>query len=143
MATITSANSTLAISITGLFQAPQNIKGYAADDAFTAEALEMAEVVMGVDGRLSAGFVFSPVKQTITLMPDSPSIPFFDTWASAEKAVKEKYAANATALLPAVGKKYTLTNGYLTTAPAMPSVKKTLQPQVYVITWERVTGEAA
>jgi hypothetical protein len=143
MATITSANSTLAISITGLFQAPQNIKGYASDDAFTADALEMAEVVMGVDGHLSAGFVFSQVKQTITIMPDSPSIPFFDTWASAEKAVHEKYVANATAILPAVGKKYTMTNGYLTTVPVMPSVKKTLQPQVYVITWESVTGEAA
>ncbi|WP_321899871.1 phage tail fiber protein [Paraburkholderia heleia] len=55
MATITSANSAFSISVTDLYPVPQAIHGYAADDAFTAEAVEMAEIVMGVDGHMSGG----------------------------------------------------------------------------------------
>ena len=60
MATITSANSILAIAVNNLFTAPQNIQGYAVDDAFEGEAVPQSEVLMGVDGKLSAGKIFVP-----------------------------------------------------------------------------------
>ena len=71
--TITSANSVFTIVIAGLFPAPVQLQGYASDKAFTTEALDLAEVQMGVDGRMTAGFVPNPTKQTITLQADSPS----------------------------------------------------------------------
>jgi hypothetical protein len=140
MATITSANSTFAISIANLYPSPQTIQGYAADDAFTIEAIEQAEIVMGVDGHMSAGFVFSPTRHTITIMPDSPSYAIFSKWQAAQAAAKEVYPANATIRLPATGYKYTLTNGILTTPKVAPDVRKVLQAIPFIITWESIVA---
>ena len=74
MATITAANSKFALSITNLYMSPQLLQGYATDDAFTTDTPDLAETVMGVDGHLSAGYVFNAVNMTISIMPDSPSI---------------------------------------------------------------------
>src|SRR6185312_16410010 len=81
MSTITAANSVFALTITGLYPAPQILHGYAADDAFSTNAVETAETVMGLDGHLSGGFIFNPVKQTIVLMPDSASLDAFNNWS--------------------------------------------------------------
>ena len=86
MATITSANSVLTLAVNGLFPVPQVIQGYAVDDAFEGEAVQQAEILMGVDGVLSAGKVFVPYKMTIHLQADSPSIFLFDAWRNAQDA---------------------------------------------------------
>ena len=75
MPTITSANSAFSLAVTDLYPAPQAIQGYAADDAFSAEAIELAEIVMGVDGHMSGGFIFNPSLLKVAIMPDSPSLP--------------------------------------------------------------------
>lgn len=139
--TITAANSVFSLTVNNLYPTPQKLGGYAADDAFTSEAVELAEVVMGVDGKQSAGFVFNPTKQTITLMPDSPSIVIFETWKNTMRTVREVFPANATILMPSIKRKYTLTNGILTSAKALPDVKKLLQANAYIISWELVVGE--
>jgi hypothetical protein len=140
VSTITSANSAFAIVILGLYNAPQLLQGYAADDMFTADALDSAEIVMGADGIMSAGYVFNPVKQTITIMPDSPSLDVFDNWRTAEQTLRDKLFANATIRLPSIGKVYTLTKGVLTSSKPLPDAKKTLQALPYVVTWQSVVG---
>lgn len=142
MATITSANSVYQLSVADLYPSAQKLQGYAADDAFVAEAIDLAEVVMGVDGRMSAGFVFTPVQQTVTIMPDSPSLEIFETIMNATQTAREVYRCNATIVLPAIKRKYSLKNGVLTRAPQMPGVRKTLQPVAFTITWEKITSEA-
>jgi hypothetical protein len=142
MATLTSANSTLAIAILNLYPVAQSVQGYAADDAFSIEAVDQAEVVMGVDGVMSAGFIFNPVKFTVTIQADSPSLKLFDDWQTAQRAAREVYIANAAITLPGIRKKYTLNKGILTTVRAMPDVKKILQPVSFVITFESITGES-
>lgn len=140
MKTITAANSVFALAITGLYASPQVLQGYAADDGFTTEAVENAEVVMGLDGHMSAGFIFNPVKQTIMLMPDSPSLDIFNNWALAQLASREVLVANASISLPAIGKKYVLTRGFLTSTTPVPDVKKVLAAVKYMITWNTVVG---
>lgn len=140
MSTITAANSIFALTITGLYPAPQVLHGYAADDAFTTDALESAETVMGLDGHLSGGFIFNPVKQTIVLMPDSDSLDVFNNWSLAQMASREVLVANASISLPAIGKKYVLTRGFLTSHKPIPDVKKVLQSVQYQITWGSVAG---
>lgn len=140
MATITAANSIFALTITGLYPAPQVLHGYAADDAFATDALESAETVMGLDGHLSGGYVFNPVKQTIVLMPDSASLDVFNNWSLAQMASREVLVANASISLPAIGKKYVLTRGFLTSHKPIPDVKKVLQSVQYQITWGSVAG---
>jgi hypothetical protein len=140
MSTITAANSVFALAITGLYDSPQILQGYAADDMFQTEAVENAEVVQGIDGHLSGGFVFNPIKQTITLMPDSPSIAIFSNWSLAQLAAREVLIANASISLPAIGKKYILTRGFLTSGKPLPDGKKVLQAMPFQITWGTVVG---
>ena len=140
MATITSANSQLTLSVGGVFDPPLNVQGYAVDDAFESEAVQQSETLMGVDGHLSGGKVWIPYKMTIHLQADSPSVAIFDGWRAAQDAVSDVFTANGTITLPSTGMVYNLKNGYLTTATPFPAVKKTLQPVVYEITWQTIVG---
>lgn len=137
---ITSANAVMLLSINGLYNQAVPLQGFAADTAFTEDAIAPTEVVMGVDGYLSAGVVLHPTKQKISLMPDSDSIAIFDQWYEAQKSTRTVYYASATIELPAVGKTYTLTKGVLTNYKHVPDAKKTLTAQEYEITWESVSS---
>jgi tail fiber protein gp32 len=137
---ITSVNSTFMLSIAGLFATPQALKGYATDDAITADEVEMAEVTLGVDGRMSAGFVPFLTKMGIMLQADSPSIVTFDTWLGAQASTRDLYQATGVIYLPATKKVYTCTQGVLTGGKLLPDVKKVLGPQKYSITWGSVVA---
>lgn len=139
MSTITSANSTAVLTATDIFPAPQALQGYAADDAFTTDAIDLAEAIMGVDGKLSAGYTPNPTKITFALQADSPSISVFDAIISATKASREVIFLDLSIGLPATGTNYTFTRGVITNASQLPDAKKTLQPQKYQITFESVT----
>lgn len=136
--TITSANSSLTLTVGGIFGSALAVQGYAMDSAFQNDAIQSAEVTMGVDGHLSAGFVFKEVKQKITLSPDSPSKYIFDDWYSNMAASREVFFANATLDLPSVGESYNFTRGVLSSYHGAPSGKKKLEPVEYEITWESV-----
>lgn len=138
MATITSANSVFTLVLPTLYPVPQVLQGYATDDAFAADAVDWAEVMMGVDGKMSAGFTPNVTKMTISFQADSPSIQIFDFWLGAMKVAREVYPASGTIQLPSTGKSYTLTKGILTNAKPLPDAKKVLQPVQYGLTWERV-----
>jgi hypothetical protein len=140
MRTITSANSSLALAVVPVFPAPQLIQGYATDDAFTSEAQEQVETLMGVDGNLSAGFVFNPVKLTLALQADSLSNDLFEAWRAYHLLTKEVAVASATLIIPGIKKKYVFSKGFLTSMAPAPDGKKILQPRHYQITWERVIG---
>ena len=136
--TITSANSVFTIVVAGLFPAHVQLRGYASDKAFTTEAVDLAEVQMGVDGRMTAGFVPNPVKQTITLQADSPSKDIFTAMIQAMKTAREVFYISGSIALPSTGESFTLTRGSLTNAKQIPDAQKVLQPVDYVITWERI-----
>ena len=136
--TITSANSVFTLVVAGLFPAPVQLKGYASDKAFTTEAVDLAEVQMGVDGRMTAGFVPNPVKQTITLQADSPSKDIFTAVIQAMKTAREIFYISGSISLPSTGESFALTRGILTNAKQIPDAQKVLQPVDYVITWESV-----
>lgn len=136
--TITSANSILTMVVPGLFPVPVSIQGYSTDDAFMLDALDLAETVMGVDGKMSAGYVPKEVKLTITLQADSDSKGFFAILTQAVKTAREIFYMSATLSLPSTGEAFTFTRGILTSVDQAPAAKKMLQPQKFVITWESV-----
>lgn len=135
MGKITSANSIYMLTIPNLFPIPQQLQGYATDAAFDTEASDNAEVVMGVDGVLSAGFVPFVTTQVIHLQADSPSVLLFEAWLAAEKAIREKYFAIANISLPSVSRKYVLSSGVLKAIIPIPSAKKVLGPRDFTIVW--------
>lgn len=142
MATITAANAVLMLAVTGLFPVPQQIQGFAAEDIYDTEDLETAETLMGVDGKLSAGFIYAAVKQKITLQADSASNDFFEALYRAEAAAREKYRIQGSIALRSTNKLYTMTQGVMSGYKPLPDGKKVLQPRPFTITWERVSPGA-
>lgn len=140
--TITSADSIFALTVTNLFPSAQTLEGYAADAMFALGDTEMAVSVRGADGKLSGGFVFGEYLQTITIMPDSPSRELFETWQLTSLTSKAVFRCNATIILPAIGRKFTLTNGILQRVKAIPDAQRVLQAMTFQINWESVVGEA-
>ena len=138
MATLTAANSVIFIAVTGLLTVPQQLQGFDVDDVVSTDPVSNAETRMGVDGKLSAGWVPMERKQTFSLQADSASNDLFDTWWSAEQAFREKFRAVGTIQLPSIGKTYAMINGVLGQYAPIPGVKKILQARQWVITWEDI-----
>lgn len=136
---LSSANAVIILGITDLFPIAQQIQGFSADDIFSTDPIDTAELVMGVDGKLSAGYVYAMVPQSFTLQADSPSNDFFESWYGAEQVSGNKYSAFGTITLPSIGKVYTMTNGFLSSYPPIADGKKILQPRKYGITWNLIT----
>jgi len=138
MADITSANAVFLLSVQDVFPTPQILQGFATDDAFATGEVDVAEVMKGVDGFMSYGFVPFITHMNIVFQADSPSIPnTMEVWLSAELAVRRKFAANATITLAALGKVYQMVNGVVTRMTPIPPGKKILQPQSYAIAWDQ------
>jgi hypothetical protein len=137
--TITSANLVATLVVPDVFPVPQTLQGFAVDDAFDTENVETSEAVMGVDGKMSAGYTPAIIVQTWHFMPDSPSILLFDAWRGAEEAAQEVFFAQATIQLPSVGRSYVLANGVLTGYKPISDAKKILQAMQYTIKWEQIS----
>src|SRR5438045_2746386 len=99
MSSLTAATAIYQLAIASIFPTPQQLQGFAADDVFSTDPLESAEVVMGVDGFLSGGFVFREVKQKIVLQADSPSVFVFDQWWQQSQVAREILPATAVVVL--------------------------------------------
>lgn len=138
MSTLTAANAVITITIPNLFSIPQQLQGFSADDVYDVDQQEVVETMMGVDGILSGGFVNVAVKQTFTLMADSASNLIFETWAINQALIQDAYVANGSTTLPATGRVYTSTKGFLTSYQPIPSGGKLLKPRKYTITWQSV-----
>lgn len=143
MATITGANVVFMFGVATIFPSPVQLQGWATDDSFATTPQKIGEVLMGVDGQQSGGFVWVPVEQEITLQATSSSVSLFDQWVQAQVQVQDAYAAFGTIIFPSLGKKFTMTNGILLQYPPMPNVKRLLQPLKYMISWERAVPSPA
>lgn len=142
--TITSANAILTLAIAGIFPVPQVVQGFSTDDIFSVDPIDSAEVLMGVDGKLSGGFVFVPPKSMITLQADSLSNQMFEEWWAQNQASRDAYfTAEGIIILKSIGRKWALSKGFLTSFPPMPDAGRTLKPRKYGITWESVSAAAA
>jgi hypothetical protein len=136
--TITSADSTFVISSADFALAATIIEGYAADAAFAMDNVDTAETSLGVDGKLSGGWVPRAYPQTITLQPDSPSRPLFDGLVTAQDAARTIFRLNAVITLPGNQYSHSLSRGILKNITPMATAHKILQPMTYQILWEKV-----
>jgi hypothetical protein len=136
--TITSANSVFTISVPNLFPAPVQLEGYSADRAWNTDGQDLAEVQMGVDGRMTAGYVPNPVRQTISLQADSPSKAIFNAIARTMKATREIFYITGSITLPSTGETFTCLRGVLQNFKPVPDAGKVLQPMDFMIVWESV-----
>jgi len=138
LGTLTSANCVLFLSQPILFPTPVQIQQFAADDVYGVDRIKSVEVLMGVDGVLSGGFVFAEIMQHFYLQANSPSNNIFDTIFTQQVAAKDVYPLNGSITLPAIATKFTMANGFLTDYSPAPDAKKILQRRQYTVTWNSV-----
>lgn len=137
--TLTAANAIIMVGARGLYDTPRRLAGFSADNIATLDAVVQAETSMGVDGRLSAGYVHNPLQQTISLQADSESVDMFERIFSETKRRKEFFWLFGSILLRATGKRYVMDRGVITSSSLMPALNRTLQPRQFSITWESVS----
>lgn len=139
---ITAQNAILTLTIASLYTAAQRIQGFATDEAFNFPDVEVGEFQMGVDGNLSGGAVPVMFPQEITLQADSESCVIFEQWNAAQRTAGKLLQASGTAILPATGRQYKLTKGFLRGYSPAPAVRKILQPRKFTIVWNFVAPSA-
>lgn len=139
MADITSANAVLILSVPLILPIAQQIQGFSTDDIFDTEDVTPIETRMGVDGTLSAGFVFTEKPMTITLMAGSPSNSFFDQWQLGQQVNIAVAPCHGTLTLTGIGASYALANGFLTRFKPIADGRKVLEPRKFRITWQSIT----
>jgi hypothetical protein len=135
--TLTVANSVISATVEALYTSATQLTGYSADDAFDFDAVENGEYQMGIDGTLSAGFVYNEIPFTVTFNADSPSVQIFENIWSYEQSNRTKLAHNWTITLPNLSRRYDLKNGFMKSYKA-PSGKKVLQPAVVQLVFARI-----
>ncbi|ANA13150.1 MULTISPECIES: phage tail fiber protein [Acetobacter] len=139
---ITAANSVFTITVPGLYNTPITLENYAADRAFETTMRDLAETSMSIDGYLSAGWIPTPVRQTISLAASSESGLVFEAIAAAQDAQRGLYRLGAEIQLPSIGRKYTMVRGLLQAVAVMPSAGRVLEGRSFEILWERVLPAA-
>jgi hypothetical protein len=140
---ITSSNAQVLITVPLIYPTPQQLSKFAADDIYGTDPLSAGEVVMGVDGYLTAGKTNVPVVQKYMLLADSESNDIFDRIFNLETVNQRKYPINGVILLTSVGKKFTMTRGFLTIYQPIPDAKRVLQARTHTITWQSVVPSPA
>lgn len=138
MTTLTTANSAFTLLCPDVFNLAQLIQGYATEDAFSVPQFEVARAVMGVDARMSGGFVPAVKELDIVLQADSPSNAVFQRIVGVMEAQREIVYMDATIVMPGQAEVWQFTKGILTKVPALAAAKKTAEPRTYQITWENI-----
>jgi hypothetical protein len=136
--TITATNSIYMLALTGLLGAPIRLQGFATDSVVDTDAVESAQAIMGVDGNMSVGYVPFMTKQRVSIMADSPSSSLFELWLNTQNQLREVIIANAVITLPSINTEYICTKGVLTSAKALPGVKKLIEMRDWEITWQSI-----
>ncbi len=129
---ITSANASLVLTVAEIFPAGIVLEQFGTDQAYSMDAIDIAETRKGVDGKMVAGYVPSIYPVTITLEASSPSRFSLSTVWQAMAANKRIYACNLICSLPSVGERIMWSVGVLQNGTVVPSAQKVLTPTTWV-----------
>ena len=140
---ITSANAVIMLTAPGVFNTPQRLQQFSAENIYEMGAIETGEFSMGVDGYLSAGKTFVMKEQTYTLQADSDSNLVFQQINRFEESNVVKVPLQGITILPAIGLQFVSPKGFLKMYPPMPSAGKRLTEVKYSIVWEKVLPQPA
>ena len=140
MGTLTVTNSVIMITIQNVYNTATQLQGYAADDVYDFEDIDVSETSMGVDGTLSAGKIYVPIPWSISLQANSPSNAVFDAWYAYQSTPNGDVApASINITLNGLGFKWTLSNGFLKKYSPAPTAKKIAQPRKFMIEFNSIS----
>lgn len=131
---ITSANASVSmLSVSGNI----DFEGYSADDIFTADSVDFAETRIGVDGKMSAGYIPQIKTNTFNFEASSKTIPKLLNLYAISEATRSPIFVTMIVIIPAVGKKY-ICEGVMKGTKPMFDAKKTLEPMPVKFDFESV-----
>lgn len=136
--TLTNANSILTLAVGDLDIGPVQLQGFGTNDMFDTTAIKSAEVMVGVDGVKSQGYIAFLVPFKFTLQADSLSIDVMDAIQEAQEAARETYELSMSLSAPGLGKLWTFINGTITEFKKTPKGEKLMQAQSYEITFGKM-----
>ena len=136
--TLTNANSILTLAVADLDIGPVQLQGFGTNDMFDTTAIKSAEVMVGVDGVKSQGYIAFLVPFKFTLQADSLSIDVMDAIQEAQEAAQETYELSMSLSAPGLGKLWTFINGTITEFKKTPKGEKLMQAQSYEVTFGKM-----
>lgn len=139
MLDITSANSTVAVSVGGLFSV--NLENFSTDSSFTSDTVQAAETRMGVDGHMAAGFTPAIKTITINLEAGSPSTEYMQLLRQVQEVNMKPYKVQMVISIPSIGKRYTFSEGVLQSYKDLPDGQNVLSPTQWVFHFEGMSVE--
>ena len=112
------------------------LQGFGTDDMISGGEITDVDVANTVDGIVIASGVASLGKASITLSSASPSVSIFDAIRNYRKTNKAPAKIESLVWeIPAIGKKITIKNAYLTNYKGMPDGKNKLGNQTFEVTY--------
>ncbi len=132
---ITSTNSTVILTVEDLFPQGVTLEGFSVDTIVSSDEVTMAEVRMGVDGKLASGYVPSPKSVTISLEANSPSQEVFNIVYGATEVTKKIYKCKLEVTVPSLNRTYNWIDGCIVSGKPTSDVKKTLDPTSWKMTF--------
>lgn len=138
---ITAASVIMTLVADEIYPSGKTIEGYAEDSLRTLEEITLTESHMGVDGKLSHGYVEYPVVLRLTLQPDQDGYTVFENIAQTQKVLRAPIHLSLTIIDVSLKRKYTLTRGALNAWKPMPDATRIMQPVEAQMTFERCTFE--
>lgn len=136
---ITSANSILVMTVGDLFPAGITLQGFATDQSYSQDELQVTEDRMGVDGNMVAGWIPSIKPVTIMLEASSPSYSAMATLYRAMEMARAPIIVTLVATVPSIGKVFTWTDGVMKSGTPVPAGKKVLDPTTWKFDFARLT----
>ncbi len=135
---ITSANSTAILTVDELYPSGIILEQFSMEQSVLLDEIVFTESRMGVDGKISSGYVPSIKTVHIHLEASSPSFPILSVVAEVMSQNKTVYACTLVVNIPSIGKVYTFSNGVLKAGKVFPDNKKTLEPVTFKFEFESV-----
>lgn len=135
---ITSANAVLVLTAGKLFPAGVTLQGFATDQSYSQDELQVTEDRMGVDGNLVAGWIPSIKPVTIMLEASSPSYTAMATLYRAMEMARAPIICSLVATVPSIGRVFTWSEGVLKSGTPVPSGKKILDPTTWKFDFARL-----
>lgn len=134
---ITSANATLVITVSSLAIVSLKMEGWNVDNAWALDDAETAVAQIGVDAKMSAGWVPRLNPLTLSFAPNSPSVPSILAIINAQDVNMTIYTLQGVLTCPSIGRAWTLQNGVITRAKVFPDGQRILGPQSFQLTFEK------
>lgn len=136
--TLTAANCQIALSVDTIFPVPILMSGFATDNIFRFSDVTQVQTLMGVDGRLSAGWSAVSVPWLISFMGDSLSVDVFEAVIARQKAQQTAYAFTGLIDAPSLNKSASMRRGFLGPVSTFNSADKMMSGRTFSLVWESV-----